>query len=307
MVHEYAARGLGLVATCIALSIAANASAHEPVFSPGPHTIFEGGFATSASSTFQIRKDAPTSIGLNGGVVYGVTADLDLSAGVPVAVARNADHGPSTAVGDPVVQAKWRPWKVLTKGQIDSLSLIGGVKLPAGHHDVSDGNTGYTLGATIAREHQRYYLFGSATYTTQTVGKEGTKPGDVFEYNLVTGLRPVVLEYDQPDPVLLVEFNGTTSRPSQGTERDETHGTLRRPLNEQQPEMRTRRQAHSGGPAAIRATDAAGTEFAVAPELLLSWGPVMLKSGVQIPFFDTYDDAVTLPAYRLKTDLIVQF
>lgn len=310
MRRMYLTAGLAVFAALSWLLGSDSAQAHEPVFSPGPHTIYKGGVATSVSSTFD---DSGGPMGFNGGLVYGLTADLNLAAGVPVVAGREADHGPSVAVGDPVVQVKWRPWKKLVPRRIDSLSLIGGVKVPAGHHDVSAGNTGYTFGVTAAREHQRYYLFGSARYTTQSVGVDGTKPGDVFQYDLVTGVRPFVLEYDQPDAVVLVELNGTTTRPPQSANGHGSEGgaeqhteTLRRGLNGD-GEYRTRRQAHSGGPAQFLGAQAAGTELAATPELLLSWGPVMLKGGVQFPFFDTFDDEAATPTYRVKTDLIVQF
>ncbi|MFB6262453.1 MAG: hypothetical protein ABEL76_02335 [Bradymonadaceae bacterium] len=302
------------VLTLLVLICATDAPAHEPVFSPGPHTIYKGGAgaAVTAESTFDGGREGP--IRLRGDFSYGLTADLQLSAGVPVLVARQADHGPSTAVGDSVAQLKWRPWKNAAKGRVDSLSLLGAVKLPTGHHDVSKGNTGYTFGATIAREHLRYYLFGSALYTMQTAGVGGTKPGDVVEYNLAAGLRPVVLEYDQPDAVVLVELNGTTARPPQtpgsggsdanGGHHGSGHQTLRAGLSEDD-EYGTVRQAHTGGATDFTSGGAGGTELAVSPELLLSWGPVMLKGGVQFPFFDTFNSP--RPDFRVKSSLIVQF
>ncbi|MFB6264247.1 MAG: hypothetical protein ABEL76_11575 [Bradymonadaceae bacterium] len=291
----------------------ADARAHEPVFSPGPHTLYQGGLSTAVSSKTAFDGGREGPIGLTGGLSYGVTPDVQLSAGVPVAVDRQSNHGPSTAVGDSVLQVKWRAWKELARGRVDSLSLIGAVKLPTGHHDVSPGNTGYTVGATLAREHQRYYLFSSALYTAQTAGRNGTKPGDVFRYNLVTGVRPFVLEYDQPDAVVLVELNGTTTRPSQSPSTEETggghgngHQTLRAGLSDRD-EYGTVRQAHTGGATEIGSGgDSGGTELAVSPELLLSWGPVMLKGGVQFPVFDTFDSA-DRPDFRVKTSLIAQF
>lgn len=306
MSRSLASSVVGSVLVVVVLGITGRAEAHEPVFSPGPHTLYKGGVSTSVSSTVGMPEEGDAQLGFNAGLVYGLTADLNLAAGVPVVVGRDAEHGPSTAVGDPVLQVKWRPWKNMAKGRIDALSVFGALKLPAGHHDVSQGNTGYTLGATIAREHQRYYVFGSASYTTQTVGIDGTKPGDVLEYNVATGVRPFILEYDQPDAVVLVELNGTTTRASQSAE---THGsghqTLRRGLGGEA--YRTRRQAHTGGPTQFQGARAAGTELAVTPEVLLSWGPVMLKSGVQFPFFETFEAETAVPTYRIKTDVIVQF
>lgn len=304
---------VGIPAVIAGLAVSSPAASHEPVFSPGPHTIFKGGVGTSISSTFGVPSNGDTQIGLNGGLLYGVTEDLNLAVGLPVAVDRQTEQGSVTAVGDPVFQVKWRPWKNLAPKRVDALSLIGAMKIPAGHADVSLGNTGYTFGATAAREHQRYYFFSSARYTTQTVGIDGTKPGDVFQYDLVTGVRPIVFEYDHPDPVVLVELNGTTTRPPQSSEPEQgneptgEHSHTLRQGAADGSEFRTRRQAHSGGPAQFQGGETGGTEFAVSPELLLSWGPVMLKGGVQLPFFNTFETESATPAYRIKSDLIVQF
>ena len=279
--------------------------AHEPVFSPGPHTLYKGGLSTSAGTSLSVPQSGETEIGLEAGAVYGITADLNLAVGVPIAVARQTHDGELTGVGDPVAQVKWRPWKAMAKGRIDSVSLIGGFKIPVGHHDLSPGNTGYTFGVTAAREHQRYYGFASARFITQTVRADGTRPGDVFLYDVATGIRPFILEYDQPDAVVLVELNGRTQGAARGG--DETGATHHQALVGSEGPYHTQRQAHTGGAVDFSGAEEGGTELAVSPELLLSWGPVMLKGGIQLPFFDTFEAPSATPTYRVKSTLIVQF
>jgi hypothetical protein len=311
-----AAVGVWGIIVFAGLGVPCSVDAHEPVFSPGPHTLYEGGISTSVGSSIASTGDGEPNIGLSAGAVYGLTADLNLAVGVPVAVSRQTHDGELTGVGDSVFQVKWRPWKSMAKGRIDALSLIGAVKLPTGHHDLSRGNTGFVVGATAAREHQRYYVFGSVRYTTQTVGTGGVKPGDVFQYDVATGVRPFILEYDQPDAVVLVELNGRTSRPSQGISggsggTEQSHHGLSdataRYDTRRQGQYRTRRQAHTAGAVDFASAGTGGTELAVSPELLLSWGPVMLKGGIQFPFFDTFENPAATPNYRIQSSLIVQF
>jgi len=285
---------LSFVPALFALLAAGSAHAHEPVFSPGPHTLYEGGLSTSLGSSIASSGDGDPEVGLSAGAVYGLTADLNLAVGVPVAVSRKTHDGQLTGIGDSVFQIKWRPWKSMVKGRIDSLSLIGAVKMPTGHHDLSRGNTGYVLGATAAREHQRYYLFGSVRYTTQTVGTDGVKPGDVFQYDVATGIRPFILEYDQPDAVILVELNGRTARPSQGSSGGGTDQSHHR-LSDSGSTYDTRRQAHTAGTVDVASAGTGGTELAVSPELLVSWGRVMLKGGIQFPFLDTLENPAATP------------
>jgi hypothetical protein len=146
----------------------------------------------------------------------------------------------------------------------------------------------------------RYYLFGTLRYVTQTAGLNG-KPGDVFLYDFATGVRPWIGEYDDPDLVFLVEINGTTSRdsrPAQPPLETAKQGLAR---------FRTVRQAHSSGATRFSQSDSKGfTELAVSPELLLSLRNVMVRGGVQIPFFTTADGGLD-GSLRLRVDIIIQY
>jgi hypothetical protein len=295
-----------LVLAVLVLAVPA-ASAHEPVFGLGPHTLYEGGFSTSLSYDHSVATDREDTNRASVGLTYGVTANLNLAVGVPYVIHQPTASGHIDGVGDPVVQVKWRPWTDFSPGNVDALSLIGAVKLPAGEQGISLGNTGYVLGATAARENLRYYLFGSVRYISQTNGLQG-KPGNVFLYDASTGIRPFIMEYDEPDLVVLVEFNGRTVQGFVSREDAEAASRPQALTSDDAPTYRTRRQAHSGGTTtAVGGTGKGGTEFAVSPELLFSWGPMMVKGGVQFPFWDNFVDSSNRPDYRVKTDLIVQF
>jgi hypothetical protein len=292
--------GAGVTALAILAMDMPEVSAHEPVFGLGPHTLYEGGFSTSLSYGHDVDTEGEDANRATLGLTYGVNANLNLAVGLPYVIHQPVAGGHIDGVGDPVVQVKWRPWASFSPGNVDALSLVGAVKLPAGEQGVSPGNTAYVLGATAARENLRYYLFSSLRYVAQTAGLEG-KPGNVFLYDVATGIRPFILEYDEPDLVVLVEFNGRTVEDFVARE-----GAVNAASQQQALEYRTIRQAHSGGTTtAVGGTGKGGTELAVTPELLLSWGPVMLKGGVQFPFWDNFEGERA--DYRIKTDLIYQF
>lgn len=285
-------------------------AAHEPVFSPGPHTLYEGGVSTSIGSKVVAPDKGHSQLALELGTVYGINEDLNVAASLPIPVQRQTHEGKTTGIGSPALQLKWRPLKSTAPGRVDALSLIGAVRLPGGHHDLTRGNTGFVVGATAAREHQRYYLFGSTRYLMQTATPDGAKPGDVFMYDVATGIRPFILEYDQPDAVALVELNGRTQRPGQTPDATPTGGgreTSHHGLAPSGSSLQTRRQAHTGGTVGFESFEASGTELAVSPEVLLSWGPVMLKGGVQFPVYDTFSSPEATPDFRIKTTLLTQF
>lgn len=236
----------------------------------------------------------------NAGFTFGVTKDLSLSAALPYVIHAPRGDTHVSGIADPIVQAKWRTWKRFTKGQVDALSLVGALKLPAGADELSPGNAGYVLGVTAARENLRYYLFGTLRYVTQTAGLSG-KPGDVFLYDFATGLRPWIGGYEDPDLVILVELNGATSRGARrpAPAMETTEQALVR--------YRTVTQAHSSGATRFAQSTGEGfTELAVSPQLLLSWRNVMLRSGVQLPFLTTAEGGLQ-NNLRLRTDLIVQY
>ena len=300
--------GMSLCAWVVFVGASPDVAAHEPVFGLGPHTLYEGGFSTSLSYEQGVSTEGEDANRATMGLTYGVTPNLNLAVGVPYVIHQPMPGGHIDGVGDPVAQVKWRPWADFSPRNVDALSLIGAVKLPAGEEGISPSNTAYVVGATAARENLRYYLFSSVRYIAQTAGLEG-KPGNVFLYDVATGLRPVIMEYDEPDLVVLVEFNGRTVEdfvPREGAETASQQQALG--SSDELPDYRTRHQAHSGGTTtAVGGTGRGGTELAVTPELLLSWGPVMLKGGVQFPFWDNFEGAASRADYRIKTDFIVQF
>jgi len=297
----------GLVAVAVVLLPCGPARAHEPIFGLGPHTIYQGGVGITAGYDLTLRHGDDRVHASRLGLTYGVHEDVSLSLALPYVVLEgDADaHG----FGDAVGQVKWRFWKDLAPRVIDSAALVLALQAPTGQAETSAGNTGYLLGLTAAREHLRYYVFGTLRYASFTLGLEG-KPGDVFLYDLAVGVRPWIPEYEDPDLVLLVELDGAIMRPSRSDEHEApsgTTGTLSCPTTDD-PRIGSACAAHSAGATAVPGSGADGTSYtlSVAPEALLSWRNWMLKVGVQIPLWQRLD-GVREQTVRLRTDLVAQF
>jgi hypothetical protein len=270
-------------------------AAHEPIYGLGPHTLFEGGLGTSLGVDYAAAEIDGTSALL--GLTYGLTANHNIAVALPVALSVPIEEETVSGVGGPVIQFKWRALVDLSLGRVDALALIGGIRLPTGSRALSQGSTGYVLGLTAAREDQRYYLFQTVRYLTQTVGLSG-QPGDAFLFDSAVGVRPFILEYDDPDLVLLVELNGMLTRDARPLEPSET--------DVEQVLVRERTK-HAGGATQFAAAGSpGGLSLAVTPEILLSLGNVMWRLGVQIPVYR--DDVLPAgPDFRIRNDLIVQF
>jgi len=175
--------------------------AHEPVFSLGPHTLYEGG--TGIVTTYDARKangktDQTPSLGL----AYGITPHLQLGASVPYRITPNND-----GIGDAAVALKWRFWRKYGKGWLNSAAIQGLLKLPSGKQKpgLSTGAAAYDLALTWGYESLRWYAFSTVQYATFDAGLSA-KPGDVAMGALVGGSRLWIPEYEEPDLVLLVEL-----------------------------------------------------------------------------------------------------
>lgn len=276
-------------------------SAHEPVFGPGPRTIWKDGVGFSSQNEWADRENEATGDTESErthavGMVYGVTDRLALGLRLPYKTIVHEKGGVSETHGgmaDLSTLVKWNVWRNTGKRYLDGVTLLGGLRLPTGEREenISNGSTGYVMGLTAAREHLRYYAFASALYFTSGPGSDGSRPGDVLQYNLTPGIRPRIGAYTDPDLVLLAEFVGRLQRAS--TSRStEAQAVPRR----------------NGGGVGSFAEGVGKTDhtLAVAPEALFSWRNVMIKGGVQIPFLDVDSDRME-DRWRIAADLIVQF
>lgn len=292
---------LALLGTAVLLGGATVGHAHEPVFSLGPHTLYEGGIGLVG--TYDARAagggiDQTPRLGLT----YGITPHLQIGASVPYRITPR-DHG----VGDAAAALRWRFWRDYGKGWLHSAAVQGLLKLPSGQQKpgISTGDAAYGVALTWGYESLRWYAFGTAQYTTFDAGLVD-KPGDLARGALVGGARLWIPEYEDPDLVLLVELLGGWRGATVTEDGHEETGT---PVGGAAlaPAPGRLVPAHSGGVESPVLGAGTGGERAFlrwAPEALLSWRNVMLKAGVVLPIWAA--DALGEPDWRIKTSLIVQ-
>ncbi len=224
---------------------ATNAEAHEPVFGLGPHTLYQYGYAFS--SEFE-RGDQGWVHQFE--TIYGVTPDLSVTAVLPYVLGTQQQSG----WGDAVLRMKYRFYRFDMRGASRQAAVHAGVKLPTGNEAAGVGSGFRTVfvGLSYGYESRRHYFFAGARYRIN--GKRDSfKAGNVLAYNIAYGIRPWKLEYNQPDPVFILEVNGriigSSSRDGQ-------------PIQE------------SGG-----------RVVSVGPALLFSYRNVMFKAGWSIPVY----------------------
>ncbi len=183
--------------------------AHEPVFSLGPETIWDGGWGLGGEFEFDGDKNENTSA-LHYEVIYGVTTDLSLSIAIPQILARKAAGATAKGLGDIQVRAKREIYRKDLLGAQHKITVIAGVKLPTGDDDarpaVGSGTTDYLLGVSYGYESRTLYQFLTARHRLNA-GAGGNDPGRRFTLDGAVGYRPLQREYTQWDLVVLLEGN----------------------------------------------------------------------------------------------------
>jgi len=108
--------------------------AHEPVFSLGPETIFEGGFGIEVEFEFEDAKGEQLAV-MNYEILYGLKDNLSLILKVPQILGREVGGETERGLGDIEFRAKYRFFKRDTLGAQNKVSGIFGIKVPTGDDD----------------------------------------------------------------------------------------------------------------------------------------------------------------------------
>jgi hypothetical protein len=256
-------------------------SAHNPVFSPGPHVTYEGGFEVTAgyeqeSSNAAAGDDTEREFKLE--FEYGLTPDWTAELELPY---RSVDSGgtSSTGVGDVVFRSRYRFYRDDLPGEQRSAALLAQVKLPSGDEHsrprLGSGSTDFVGGLLFGREGRRWYYYGAARYRWNTRGAGGLKRGDRQFVDLAGGVRPVLTGYLEPDTVLFLELN------FENAARDQLRGS------------------GIGG--------TGGWELFVSPGLFWTYRNVAIRGGVQLPVAEGLNARQPESDYRVKLEFRAQF
>ncbi len=197
------------VAIVLVLGIQSPALAHEPVFSLGPETIWEGGVGIEMEFEFEDERGDQLS-GLHYEVIYGLTSDLSLTFELPLILELEEDGETGHGLGDIELRAKYQFFKKDLPGAQHKITGIFGIGIPTGNHDavppLGTGTTDFLLGVSYGYESRTWYHFLTARYRLRTESG-GRAPGDRLLLDAAIGYRPLQREYTEWDLVALLEMN----------------------------------------------------------------------------------------------------
>jgi hypothetical protein len=226
---------------------AEDASAHEPIFGLGPHTIYQYGYAFGTEF-----EKGELGWANNMELIYGLTPDWAATIVAPYQFGKN---GTTAGFGDMTLRTKYRFFRKDMRGASSQAALHAGIKFPTGDAGkrLGSGATDYFVGASLGYESRRHYFFTGARYHRNSTYR-GLDRGDAVRFNLAYGVRPWQLEYLQPDPVFILEVNGTIAGKNRLDKRD--------------------------------VENTGGSVLRFGPGLLFSYRIVMLKAGISIPVLE---------------------
>lgn len=235
-----------LIFLFILSSVPINVWAHDPVFAPGPHTLYKGGVEIHAEA-LRAEREGEAEKEYEMALLYGITGDWVAGVQLPY---EQGDHG--SGVGDITLTTKYRFWRKDLFAAQESAALLGRIKLDSSD-DAGTGSTDALVGVTYGFEGLKWYRWAAARYRYNGEDENGLKRGDKLFLDAVIGIRPRKLVYREPDSVWMLELN------AEWTDRAELNG------------------------AAL--PDTGGTEIFLSPGLMWTWRNYAIKPGIQIPIY----------------------
>ncbi len=243
---------------CGLLTIAGSLFAHDPVFAPGPHTLFKGGIELHLGSE-RVQDDAAVDKAGELSLLYGITGDWVAGVQIPYAYGDSGHGFESTTL-----LTKYRFWRNDRPRVQESAALLARVILDSGQ--VRSGATDAVLGLTYGYESLTWYRWAAARYRYNGETDAGVDRGDVLLLDAVIGVRPRRLEYRAPDSVWMLELN-----------------------------YERQARARASGAAV---PDTGGARLFLSPGLMWTWRNLAVKPGVQIPVWGDLNGAQRNPDYR---------
>lgn len=254
------------------LGLSGNAYCHDPVFSPGPHVLFEGGKELHIEFHHSERGDE-TENEVAIAFKYGITGDWLAGLELPYQYLKESEER-NDGVGDITLSTKYRFWRHDTLGVQESMAVLFKIKpdtASSGREpSLGSGTTDAVAGLTYGYESLKWYRWASVRYRRNGKTGEGIHRGDKFLVDLAGGIRLTPPDYWKPDTVWFLELNGEIN---QRTEQD-----------------------------GRELTNSGGQEWFISPGLMWTERNFAIKAGVQLPVMSDLNGEQDGSDYRARLE-----
>jgi hypothetical protein len=253
----------------IAALMSSAATAHDPVFGLGPHTLYKGGVEIHLGSHQEKARDE-RSTESEFQLKYGLTGDWVAGIGVPyVRGTGDSGRGPTS------LSTKYRFWRNDLPGAQESAAVLAKMILDdgdVGHGQAERDGNDYLLGLAYGYEGRKWYRWGSIRHRVNNDAANGAERPDKTLVDLVGGIRFKPTEYREPDWVWMLELNYEHTEHLSGIS--------------------------EGLPRQI-----GGDQWFLSPGLMWTLRNFAVKAGVQLPLYDDLAGDQEADDYRAQIEL----
>ncbi len=228
----------------------ANINAHDPVFSPGPHTLFKDGIEIHTEFAKQ-QRDNQDITQTKLAVKYGLSGDWVVGISLPYTDI-NAPFSSSSGYGDINLSTKYRFWREDSPGIQESAAVFVNLKLNTADQPIATDTTDAIVGMSYGYESLDWYRWASFRYQRNQNSSIGVRGDRVF-VDFAAGYRFEVNDYREADTVWMLELNGEYI---------------------EQSDYNNITNLNSGG-----------KQWFVAPGLMWTLRNFAIKAGIQIPIY----------------------
>ncbi|MBL4941264.1 MAG: transporter [Colwellia sp.] len=243
-------------------------SAHDPIFSPGPHVLFKDGIELHTEFTQAAqgnKKQKQQTLAFK----YGLSGDWVVGVKLPYQTSENSVET-KQGIGDISVSTKYRFWRKDSLAVQESAAVIAKVKLNTGKEQVSSDTTDALLGLSYGFESLTWYRWASVRYRfnqNRDLDNQATlQRADRLFVDIAGGYRLSVNDYRDIDTVWLLELNGEYAQANRFNNAD---------------------LANTGG-----------SQWFISPGVMWTLRNFAIKAGVQIPVYSNLKGAQADSDYR---------
>jgi outer membrane putative beta-barrel porin/alpha-amylase len=252
------------------------ASAHGPIFSPGPETLYKDGIEIQLEY-YQSKTPSETENELMLGLGYGINQDWEIAIELPY-INSSENEINNTGLGDIVLETKYRLWRLNAFGKQDSISGFAKAIIKNSDNqaqtETTKNTTDYILGLAYGQESLIWQRWASLSYRFNNESDANIDSANEIYFDASIGWRAQAPQYYESDTLWMIEFN---TEYQQSTEANNTS-----------------------------LSQNSRTEYFISPGVIWSYRNRSLKGGIQIPIYSDLNNQIKSD-YRFKVALDINF
>ncbi len=252
------------------------ASAHGPIFSPGPETIYKDGIEIQLEY-YQSKTPSETENELMLGLGYGINQDWEIAIELPYSN-NSADDVNKSGLDNIVLETKYRLWRLNAFGKQDSISGFAKAIIKNSNNqpqtEATKNTTDYILGLAYGQESLIWQRWASLSYRINGDSDLNIDSANEIYFDASIGWRAQAPQYYESDTLWMIEINTEYQQSADANNTSLSQNSI--------------------------------TEYFMSPGVIWSYRNRSLKGGIQIPIYSDLNNQ-NKSDYRFKVALDINF